>query len=140
MLQARGLKAAFETDSAGGRYAWTVFSELLDYCCTTAPEIADHIGLIDDAMRLGYAWQAGPFELADTVGLDWLIGRFEAEGRAVPALLRQAHERGGFRPRRGAVLATDGTLIELSSGPLTVCAGDDDDAGRERVGGADGPG
>ena len=119
-LAARGLKAACETDSAGGRYAWAVLRELIDYCCTTAPEIADHVGLIDDAMTLGYNWAAGPFELADQVGLDWLIDRFVVDRRPVPALLEQARTAGGFRPRPGAVLATDGTVIDLPAGPLSV--------------------
>ncbi|MFT4294243.1 MAG: 3-hydroxyacyl-CoA dehydrogenase NAD-binding domain-containing protein [Micropruina sp.] len=119
-LQVRGLKATCATDSPAGRYAWTVLREFVDYCCVTAPQIADQVGLIDDAMKLGYAWQAGPFELADTVGVDWLVERFEAEGRPVPALLRHAAEAGGFRPRPGAVLATDGGVVELPPGPLTV--------------------
>ncbi|MFT3971544.1 MAG: 3-hydroxyacyl-CoA dehydrogenase NAD-binding domain-containing protein [Micropruina sp.] len=119
-LAARGLRAVCETDSPAGRYAWTVLSEFVDYCCRTAPQIADHVGLIDDAMKLGYAWQPGPFELADTVGADWLAERFEAEGRSVPTLLRQAVGVGGFRPRPGAVLGTDGAVIELPPGPLTV--------------------
>ncbi|MFT4215901.1 MAG: 3-hydroxyacyl-CoA dehydrogenase NAD-binding domain-containing protein [Micropruina sp.] len=119
-LQARGLRAVCETDSPAGRYAWTVLREFLDYCCVTTPAIADHVGLIDDAMKLGYAWQAGPFELADTVGLDWLVERFEAEGRTVPTLLRQAAEAGGFRPGPGTVLAADGAVVELPAGPLTV--------------------
>lgn len=119
-LAARGLKAACETDSAGGRYAWAVLRELIDYCCTTAPEIADHVGLIDDAMKLGYNWAAGPFALADQVGLDWLIDRFVVDGRPVPVLLGQARTAGGFRPRPGTVLATDGTVFELPVGPLSV--------------------
>lgn len=120
VLAARGLKAACETDSPGGRYAWAVLRELVDYCCATAPEIADHVGLIDDAITLGYAWQAGPFALADQVGADWLVQRFEAEGRAVPALLLRARDAGGFRPRPGEVLATDGSILAIAPGPLTV--------------------
>ncbi len=119
-LQARGLRAVCETDSPAGRYAWAVLREVIDYCCVTAPEIADHVDLIDDAMKLGYAWQAGPFELADAVGAAWLADRFQAEGRPVPALLRQAVDAGGFRPGPGAVLATDGRVIEAPPGPLTV--------------------
>lgn len=119
-LAARGLRTVCETDSPAGRYAWAVLRELVDYCCVTAPAIADHVGLIDDAMKLGYAWQAGPFELADSVGPEWLVERFEAEGRPVPALLARAVVAGGFRPRPGSVLASDGAVIEPAPGPLTV--------------------
>lgn len=119
-LGVRGLKAVCETDSPGGRYAWAVLRELVDYCCTTAPEIADQVGLIDDAMKLGYAWQAGPFELADQVGAGWLVERFEAEGRAVPALLARASELGGFRPEPGRVLAGDGGVVAEPTVPLRV--------------------
>ncbi len=119
-LEARGLRAACETDSPAGRYAWAVLRELVDYCCVTAPGIADRVGLVDEAMRLGYAWRAGPFELADSAGVDWLAERFEAEGRPVPGLLRQAVAAGGFRPRPGTVLATDGAVVASPPGPLTV--------------------
>ncbi|MFT3859949.1 3-hydroxyacyl-CoA dehydrogenase/enoyl-CoA hydratase family protein [Micropruina sp.] len=120
VLNAEGLRAACETDSAGGRYAWAVLRELVDYCCATAPAIADHVELIDAAMTLGYAWQAGPFALAGQVGADWLVERFEAEGRPVPPLLAQAREAGGFRPGPGVVLASDGSVVEVAPGPLTV--------------------
>ncbi len=119
-LAVRGLKAACDTDSAGGRYAWAVLRELIEYCCSTAAEIADHVALIDDAMKLGYNWAAGPFELADQVGLDWLIDRFVVDGRPVPALLEQARAAGGFRPRAGVVLASDGSVVDLPAGPLRV--------------------
>lgn len=120
VLAARGLRAACETDSAGGRYTWAVLRELVDYCCLTAPAIADHIGLIDDAMKLGYAWEAGPFELADQVGAGWLVERFEADGRPVPTLLRQAADAGGFRPQPGKLLAGDGTVVDEPAVPLRV--------------------
>lgn len=120
VLGAKSLKQACETDSPGGRYAWAVLRELVDYCCTTAPEVADNIVQIDDAMILGYAWTMGPFALADQVGADWLVDRFNAEGREVPKLLQQAVEAGGFRPRPGTVLATDGSVVEVPAGPLTI--------------------
>ncbi|HEY3408233.1 MAG TPA: 3-hydroxyacyl-CoA dehydrogenase NAD-binding domain-containing protein, partial [Propionicimonas sp.] len=106
---AKDVTALFDTDSAGGRYAWTVYAQVLDYACAIAAEVADDIEPIDDAMRLGYAWSRGPFGLADTVGAARLVGRYRADGRAVPTLLARAAEVGGFYPDPDSVLGTDGT-------------------------------
>jgi 3-hydroxyacyl-CoA dehydrogenase len=106
---AADLASLLNTDSPGGQYGWRVFAAVLDYACAIAPEVADDIEAIDDAMRLGYNWAAGPFGLADTVGAGVLIDRYEAAGRAVPALLASAARVGGFHPDRDTVLGTDGT-------------------------------
>src|SRR3546814_18724248 len=47
-------------------------------------------------MRLGYNWKFGPFELLDQLGADDVAARLMEEGRAVPLLLQQAVEAGGF--------------------------------------------
>lgn len=90
------LRALCGCDDAAGRYAWRVLSHVVAYSADVAPEIADSVTDIDTAMRLGYNWSLGPFELADRVGLDLLAERLQAEGRAVPPLLAQAQARGGF--------------------------------------------
>ena len=105
----KDITALFDTDSAGGRYAWTVFAQVLDYACAIAAEVADNVEPIDDAMRLGYAWAKGPFGLADTVGAARLMERYLAAGRVVPTLLARAAEVGGFYPDPDSVLGTDGT-------------------------------
>jgi 3-hydroxyacyl-CoA dehydrogenase len=102
------LTALLRTDSPGGAYGWAVFAAVLDYACAIAPEVADDVDAIDDAMRLGYNWAAGPFGLADAVGSGWLLERYAASGRTVPALLASAGRLGGFRPDGDTVLGTDG--------------------------------
>ena len=60
------------------------------------PEISDDVAGVDAAMRLGYNWRAGPFELADRLGPGRLADRLRAEGRPVPPLLEA---RGRLLPR-----------------------------------------
>ncbi len=119
---ARDLASVLATDSVGGRYAWAVFAQVLDYACAIAPEVADDVSALDDAMKLGYGWAQGPFELADAVGAAALAERFVASGRAVPALLARAGEVGGFHPDADRVLGTDGAVVprRRPEGILTV--------------------
>ncbi|MCY4549060.1 MAG: 3-hydroxyacyl-CoA dehydrogenase NAD-binding domain-containing protein [Defluviicoccus sp.] len=92
----RSLRALFEFPDRTGEYAWRVMSGTLAYAAGLVPEIADDVEAVDRAMRLGYNWKRGPFELIDEAGAAWFAGRLEGEGRAVPPLLRAAADAGGF--------------------------------------------
>ena len=92
----RSLRALFEFPDRTGEYAWRVMSGTLAYAAGLVPEIADDVEAVDRAMRLGYNWKRGPFELIDEAGPAWFAGRLEGEGRAVPPLLRAAADAGGF--------------------------------------------
>lgn len=85
-----GLKALLDSKDKGGEYAWSVFSQTLVYAAEHAHSVSDSILSVDTAMKLGYNWEEGPFELADKVGVDYIVKRLEAEGRAVPQLLKTA--------------------------------------------------
>ena len=105
------LKDLFEYPDRTAAYAWQVMSKTLHYAASLVPEIADDIVAVDAAMRLGYNWKKGPFELIDSVGADWLAKKYEAEGVAVPPLLATAAKSGGFyRVENGALqyLRVDG--------------------------------
>ena len=92
----RSLRALFEFPDRTGEYAWRVMSGTLAYAAGLVPEIADDVEAIDRAMRLGYNWKRGPFELIDDVGAEWFAGKLAEEGREVPPLLRAAADGGGF--------------------------------------------
>ncbi len=85
-----------EHDGPGGRFAAAVMERLLAYTASLIPEIADLPASVDEAMRLGYAWTYGPFELIDRLGAGWLADRLAARGAAVPPLLAEAASNGGF--------------------------------------------
>jgi 3-hydroxyacyl-CoA dehydrogenase len=97
----RSLTRLFEHDSAHGRYAWTAMRETLTYAALLVGDAADEIESIDEAMRLGYNWKSGPFELLDKIGVDWFIARLEQEGRFVAPILRAAQGRSFYRVEDG---------------------------------------
>ena len=101
--KAGGPRALVEHDSEEGRYAWRVLSSVLAYSASLVPEISDDVADVDAAMRLGYNWRAGPFELADRIGPGRLADRLRAEGRPVPPLLAAAREGGFYREAGGRV-------------------------------------
>jgi len=105
-----GLRALVDHDSAEGRYAWAVISGTLTYAAHLVGEIADDIETIDRAMRLGFNWKYGPFELIDKLGTGWLRDRLRAEGLPVPHILEVARGRPLYRERHGVLsfLGVDG--------------------------------
>jgi 3-hydroxyacyl-CoA dehydrogenase len=121
----RGLRALIERGDPVGRYAWHVLSETLLYATLVAPRIAHDLVAIDEAMRLGYNWGAGPFELIDNLGAPWFAQRMKAEGRAVPDLLADSG-RSFYRTEgtRLLVRALDGGYAEVRRAPGVLSLAD----------------
>ncbi len=86
----QGVKCLLDDDSVYGRYAWRVLSNTLNYAASLLPEVGDDPTAIDDAMKLGYNWIRGPFELLDEIGVRYFVARRQAEGSPVAPVLRQA--------------------------------------------------
>jgi len=81
------LRAFLTGDDPINRFAWQVLSNTLAYSASLIPEISDDIVSVDTAMRLGYNWQYGPFELLDRIGVDWFVSRLHAQNRRIPLML-----------------------------------------------------
>ena len=84
----QGLKVVVEADDEGGRYAWAVLKQTLHYAASLVPEIADTIYDVDEAMKLGYNWKKGPFEMIDALGPAWFAEKLKEDGMDVPQLLQ----------------------------------------------------
>jgi 3-hydroxyacyl-CoA dehydrogenase len=110
-----GMRAVVETPDAGGQYAWAVISQTLAYAASLVPEIADDITKVDEAMRLGYNWKFGPFEMIDKLGAAWFAQKLQSEGRAVPKLLADVGEGSFYRIENGKTqyFGTDGKYHDL---------------------------
>ncbi|WP_372694733.1 3-hydroxyacyl-CoA dehydrogenase NAD-binding domain-containing protein [Immundisolibacter sp.] len=96
----RGPAELLAGDDAGARFAADLLGATLSYTATVAPEIAGDVVAIDTAMREGYAWRWGPFELLDQIGLQPFVERLQAAGEPVPGLLRVALDSGDGRFHR----------------------------------------
>jgi 3-hydroxyacyl-CoA dehydrogenase len=83
----KSLRALVEHADKGGQYAWRVLSETLSYAAFLADEISGSFADVDLAMKTGYAWKWGPFEMLDMVGPKWFADRLRAEKRPVPPIV-----------------------------------------------------
>jgi len=110
-----GVKAVVTTDDIGGKYAWTVLSQTLAYAASLVPEIADTVADVDEAMRLGYNFKKGPFEMIDDLGPKWFAEQLAKEGKPVPELLKKVGEGTFYKVENGQLqfFGTDGKYHDV---------------------------
>ena len=85
--QKDGLQALLSHPDPVAQYAWRVLSDTLCYAASLVPEISGDITGIDAAMRDGYNWKFGPFELLDQIGVPWFVEKLKSENRPIPTLI-----------------------------------------------------
>ncbi len=66
-----------------GAFLWAALSDLWTYSANRIPEISDTVVEIDRAMKLGFNWEMGPFELWDAAGVEATVARMKKEGKAI---------------------------------------------------------
>ena len=82
-----GLRALVEHRSAAGRFARRVLAHALGYAASLVPDVSEEIVSIDEAMKLGYGWSRGPFEMIDSLGGVWFRDLLATEGFPIPQVL-----------------------------------------------------
>ena len=63
------LKALIDRKDKYGEYAWSVISKIIKYASSLVPGITKEFNDIDEAMRLGFNWAKGPFEMLEEIGV-----------------------------------------------------------------------
>ncbi len=91
---AQRIRDMVAADDRAGQFAWQALSHSLVYAADLLGEIADDVVSVDRAMRWGFNWQLGPFELWDAIGVQNVANRLKSEGRAVPKLALDLLARG----------------------------------------------
>jgi len=97
------LQALIYNPDPAGELAWELTIGTLSYAARRVGEIAADVVSVDRAMKWGYAWQLGPFETWDAIGVEKSVQRMEGEGKDVPPIVRKLLERGqtSFYDRNG---------------------------------------
>jgi 3-hydroxyacyl-CoA dehydrogenase len=80
-----GLEGSPQKGDKAGAFLWSALTDLWTYAANRVPEISNSIVEIDRAMRLGFNWELGPFELWDAAGVEATVARMKKEGKPVAA-------------------------------------------------------
>lgn len=112
------VKALVATEGKVGEFAWKVLSRSLAYAARRVGEITDEVRAIDDAMKWGYNWDLGPFEVWDALGFAETTDRMKKDGLALPASIDTMRAKGatGFY--------ADGKVWDLAKGEYVAVAED----------------
>ncbi len=126
--QAKGakgkMKALIYSDDRAGRLLWNITSQTLLYSARLLGEIADDIKAIDDAMKWGFGWELGPFEMWDAIGVRKSAERLEEEGAALPGwvkeMLDQGHETFYMKENGTPFYYSDGQYRAVKENPKRI--------------------
>jgi 3-hydroxyacyl-CoA dehydrogenase len=100
------------------QFLWNAISDTCLYAARRVPEISDNLVDVDRAMRWGFGWELGPFEMVDALGLTGFATQVQKEGRALPALV----EKGLASGRKSFYESQKGetTVFDLAAGSKKV--------------------
>ena len=143
---AKRLQALVCAKDQAAEFAWVNLRDTLIYTFNRIPEIADDIVNIDNAMKWGFNWEIGPFEMLDAIGVAYFVARAEKDGVQVPARLKgierfykfengrdyyYSFPESGYREVPGkaehislSILKKNGAVVEKNSGASVIDLGD----------------
>ncbi|QTD42746.1 3-hydroxyacyl-CoA dehydrogenase/enoyl-CoA hydratase family protein [Sporosarcina sp. Te-1] len=109
------VKSLVYANDRTGEILWHILAPTLVYSAQLHGEIADDIVAIDNAMKWGFGWQQGPFEIWDAIGVAKSVERMEAEGLEIPSFVRSLLAKGYetfYREEEGDVFYFDGDTYQ----------------------------
>jgi 3-hydroxyacyl-CoA dehydrogenase len=96
------------------QFLWGLLSETCLYAARRVPEISDRVADVDRAMRWGFAWELGPFQLMDAIGVKAFAAGVQKEGRMMPPVLERLLASG--RPSFYESEKGKTTVFDIASG------------------------
>ena len=123
----QGLGPLMDYPDEGATFVSDILLDSLAYAAHLVPDVTDDVHSIDSAMKAGFNWKRGPFEMMDSIGAASMVERLEASGRSVPAFLRTAADNGGFYSiENGEIqrLTPDGSIVAVDRPESTITVAD----------------
>jgi 3-hydroxyacyl-CoA dehydrogenase len=106
------------------QFIWGGLSEMCLYAARRVPEISDSVVDVDHALQWGFAWEMGPFELMDAIGVKAFAAQVQKEGRAIPAAIEKvlaSGRKGFYESEKGKTTVFD--VVSTTSKPLETPPG-----------------
>ena len=91
----QGLGPLMDYPDEGAAFVSDILLDSLAYAAHLVPDVTDDVHSIDSAMKAGFNWKRGPFEMMDSIGAASMVERLEASGRSVPPFRWTATDNGG---------------------------------------------
>ena len=110
------LKALLRLDGVHGEFMRRTTYALLHFAAVNAPVMTADLNAVDDALRWGFGWEAGPFEILRALGVKDVLAEFEARGWDTPALLRGGSLPDAPRTKQAGLLV----LKDVKADPTKV--------------------
>ncbi|WP_203363737.1 3-hydroxyacyl-CoA dehydrogenase family protein [Bacillus sp. REN10] len=82
------------SDDRAGKLIWTMLSTTLRFAGHLHGEIADDIVSMDNALKWGFGWELGVFEIWDAIGVTRSVVKMKEEGEAIPPIVQQLMDKG----------------------------------------------
>ena len=125
------IRMLLQSDDRAGRFLWKAMSATFLYAARRIPEIADRIVEIDRAMKWGFGWELGSFEMWDAVGVEESLRRMETDGFEAPenvrGMLLAGHKSFYLDSKQGTKYfdfrSCDYQLVEQAPGVLLLHGG-----------------
>ena len=123
----QGLGPLMDYPDEGAAFVSDILLDSLAYAAHLVPDVTDDVHSIDSAMKAGFNWKRGPFEMMDSIGAASMVERLEASGRSVPPFLTTAADNGGFYSiEDGEIqrLSSDGSMVAVARPESTLTVAD----------------
>jgi len=88
------IKSLYWAEDQAGQFTFRQVNETIIYAANRIPEIADDIVNIDNAMKWGFAWKLGPFEVWDAIGVKKSVMKMKDSGYQIPSWVQEMLDSG----------------------------------------------
>jgi 3-hydroxyacyl-CoA dehydrogenase len=119
------------------QFIWGGLSEMCLYAARRVPEISESVADVDHALQWGFAWEMGPFEMMDAIGVKAFAAQIQKEGRALPPVIEKvvaSGRKGFYESEKGKTTVfdvTSGAAKPLAPPPGVIILKSLKEAGRE---------
>jgi 3-hydroxyacyl-CoA dehydrogenase len=123
----QGLLRLMSCPDQGAAFVKEILLDTFVYACELIPSVSDDISAIDGAMKVGYNWKKGPFEMMDSIGIDWIVTELKNLNQPIPAFMQIAQSNGSFYGESAGertIIDSNGDSIQILAGAQTTKVSD----------------